>query len=170
MAKAHAAKGGTMPTRNDLKDNAKQVSIGVLNACLADAVDLYNATRSAHWNVKGPMFHTLHVMLQGFYEALQTSSDDIAERVVQLGGTALGTTQVLAGTTRLPPYPTDIHGGADHLKQLVERYGQVASALREGIDTTDEAGDASTADLLTEQSRAVDKMLWMLEAHLQADR
>lgn len=170
MAKAPAAKGGMIPTRNDLKDNAKQVSIGVLNACLADTVDLYNATRSAHWNIKGPKFHTLHELLNGFYNELQTGADDIAERVVQLGGTALGTTQVLAASTRLPPYPTDIYSGEDHLKQLVERYGQVAGALREGIDTTDEAGDAGTADLLTGQSRAVDKMLWMLEAHLQADR
>ena len=45
----------------------------------------------------------------------------------------------------------------------------MAKTLREGIDQTDEAGDADTADLLTEQSRATDKMLWMLEAHLPAD-
>jgi starvation-inducible DNA-binding protein len=163
MAKSHA-------TRNDVADNAKQVSIGVLNACLADSIDLYNATRQAHWNVKGPKFHSLHELFEQFYNQLQTSSDDLAERVVQLGGTALGTTQVLAEKTRLPPYPTDLYAGEDHIKALAERYAQVGKALRAGIDETDEAGDADTADLLTEQSRAIDKSLWMIEAFLQADR
>ena len=35
------------------------------------------------------------------------------------------------------------------------------------IDDTDEAGDAGTADLLTEVSRGIDKQLWFLEAHAQ---
>jgi starvation-inducible DNA-binding protein len=38
--------------------------------------------------------------------------------------------------------------------------------VRAGIAATDEAGDADTADLLTGLSRALDKALWMLEAHL----
>jgi starvation-inducible DNA-binding protein len=69
----------------------------------------------------------------------------------------------------LQPYPTDLYAGMDHVRALADRYAQVAKTLREGIDQTDEAGDADTADLLTEQSRAIDKMLWMLEAHLPAD-
>lgn len=169
MAKSSGKAGKTVETRNDVADNAKQVSINVLQGNLADAVDLYNATRQAHWNVKGPHFGSLHRLFEEFYQALQTSTDDLAERIVQLGGTAQGTTQVLAGTTRLPPYPTDMHAGMDHVTQLSDRYSMVAKALREGIDQTDEAGDADTADLLTEQSRVIDKMLWMLESHLQAD-
>jgi starvation-inducible DNA-binding protein len=159
----------TLPTRNDVPTNAKQVSIGVLQACLTDTVDLYNATRQAHWNVKGPHFGELHKLFEEFYTALAVASDDLAERVVQLGGTACGTTQVLARDTRLPPYPTDLYAGMDHVTALADRYALVGKALREGIDQTDEAGDADTADLLTEQSRAADKMLWMLEAHLPHD-
>jgi len=172
MAKerAAAAAGTAHATRNDVVDNAKQVSIGVLNACLVDTVDLYNATRQAHWNVKGPKFLSLHELFEQFYNQLQTASDDLAERVVQLGGTAVGTTQALAERTRLQPYPTDLYAGEDHIKALSERYAAVARTLRHGIDETDEAGDADTADLLTEQSRAIDKSLWMLEAFLQSDR
>jgi starvation-inducible DNA-binding protein len=169
MAKSADKAGKTMQTRNDVADNAKQVSINVLQGCLVDAVDLYNATRQAHWNVKGPHFGQLHVLFEGFYNNLHTGSDDLAERIVQLGGTANGTTQTLASQTRLPPYPTDLYAGMDHVRQLADRYAMVAKALREGIDQTDEAGDADTADLLTEQSRALDKMLWMLEAHLSHD-
>ncbi|MDO9708336.1 DNA starvation/stationary phase protection protein Dps [Paracraurococcus lichenis] len=166
MAKAET----THETRNDVKTNAKQVSIGVLQGCLVDSIDLYNGTRQAHWNVKGTHFGALHVLFEQFYNALQTSSDDLAERIVQLGGTACGTTQILAKGTRLTPYPTDLYDGMDHVQALADRYAQVAKTLREGIDQTDEAGDADTADLLTEQSRAIDKMLWMLEAHLQGSK
>ena len=165
---AKAAK--THTTRNDVPSNAKQVSIGVLQACLVDTIDLYNATRQAHWNVKGPHFGELHKLFEEFYRALQESTDDLAERIVQLGGTANGVTQTLAASTRLPPYPTDVYAGMDHVVQLADRYAMVGKALREGIDTTDEAGDADTADLLTEQSRAADKMLWMIEAHLPQDK
>ena len=164
------AKSTDHPTRNDVANNAKQTSINVLQGCLVDSIDLYNATRQAHWNVKGRDFGSLHRLFEEFYNALQTSSDDLAERIVQLGGTANGTTQVLEKGTRLQPYPTDVYEGLAHVRALADRYAQVAKTLREGIDQTDEAGDADTADLLTEQSRATDKMLWMLEAHLQGDK
>ena len=169
MAKSDEKTGKRLPTRNDVPDNAKKVSINVLQGCLVDSIDLYNATRQAHWNVKGPHFGELHKLFEEFYNALQTSSDDLAERVVQLGGTACVTPQVRAHQTRLEPYPTDLYAGMDHVRALSDRYAKVAKTLREGIDQTDEAGDADTADLLTEQSRAVDKMLWMLEAHLPQD-
>jgi starvation-inducible DNA-binding protein len=157
-------------TRNDLNDNAKKTSIGVLQGCLADSIDLYNATRHAHWNVKGPHFGALHVLFENFYTQLAPDIDELAERLVQLGGTAMGATQAVAGSTRLPPYPTDIKAGMDHVKALLDRYCHVAKALREGIDQTDEAGDADSADLLTGLSRNIDKAVWMLEAHTQTER
>lgn len=169
-AESETAPNQTEATKNDTPANAKQVSIDVLNATLADGIDLYNATRQAHWNVKGPKFHSLHELFQQFYEELQTGTDDVAERILALGGTAMGTSQVVAGSTRLPAYSTDLKAGEDHLKALIERYGQVANAMREGIEQTDEAGDAVTSDLLTEQVAMMDKRLWMLESFLQSDR
>ncbi|MCK8783290.1 DNA starvation/stationary phase protection protein Dps [Roseomonas sp. NAR14] len=169
MAKSSKLGAKTFDTVIDVPENAKQVSIGILNACLIDAIDLYNATRQAHWNVKGPHFHSIHELLDGFYNALNTSTDDLAERIVQLGGTAHGTTQEIAANTRLEPYPTDVYGGLDNIKLLAARYGAVGKALRKGIDDTDEAGDKDSSDLLTEKSREIDKMTWMIEAFLKAD-
>ena len=160
----------TAQTRNDLNDNAKKTSIGVLQGCLADSIDLYNATRHAHWNVKGPHFGALHTLFENFYTQLAPDIAELAERLVQRGGTAMGATQAVAGSTRLPPYPTDIKAGMDHVKALLDRYCHVAKALREGIDQTDEAGDADSADLLTGLSRNIDKAVWMLEAHTQTER
>jgi starvation-inducible DNA-binding protein len=152
-------------TKNDVPSNAKTVSIEVLTARLADAIDLALLTKQAHWNLKGPQFIAVHEMIDGFRAQIDGYVDTMAERVVQLGGTALGTTQVVAKGTTLPPYPTDIYAIKDHLTALIERYGAVANAVRAAVDTTAEAGDADTADIFTEASRGLDKMLWFLEAH-----
>jgi starvation-inducible DNA-binding protein len=154
-------------TRNDLQSNTKTAAIELLNARLADAIDLALLTKQAHWNLKGPRFIAIHEMLDGFRDQIDDYIDTMAERVVQLGGTALGTTQTVAKGTTLPPYPTNIYAIQDHLSALIDRYGTVANAVRKAIDAAAEAGDASTADLFTEASRGLDKALWFLEAHVQ---
>ncbi|MCJ2126553.1 DNA starvation/stationary phase protection protein Dps [Methylobacterium sp. J-077] len=154
-------------TRNDTDSNAKQVSIQALNARLADGIDLALAVKQAHWNLKGPQFIGIHEMLDGFRTELDDLNDKVAERAVQLGATALGSTQVVAEKTKLPAYPTGIYAIADHVAALIDSYAAYANAVRENIDETDEAGDDGTSDLFTEISRAVDKQLWFLEAHVQ---
>ena len=154
-------------TRNDLEDNAKKVSIDILNARLADAIDLALITKQAHWHLKGPRFIMIHELLDGFRDQIDEHVDTMAERAVQLGGTALGTSQIVAGATTLKPYPTDIYKIEDHLAALIDHYAAVANAVRKAIDQTDEAGDADTADIFTAVSRDLDKALWFLEAHVQ---
>ena len=154
-------------TRNDLKSNVKKSSIELLNARLADAIDLALITKQAHWNVKGPHFIAIHEMLDGFRTELDGHVDTIAERAVQLGGTALGTTQVVAAESKLPPYPTDIYKTKDHLAALIDHYAVTAKSVRAAVDEASEAGDADTADIFTAYSRALDKSLWFLEAHIQ---
>jgi starvation-inducible DNA-binding protein len=152
-------------TQNDVPSNTKSVAIQLLNARLADTIDLALLTKQAHWNIKGPQFIALHEMIDGFRGEIDGYVDTIAERAVQLGGTAFGTTQVVAKATTLAPYPIDIYTSKDHLAALIERYGRVANAMRKAIDEADEAGDKDTADIFTEVSRGLDKSLWFLEAH-----
>lgn len=157
----------THSTLIDLKSNTKKAVIELLNARLADAIDLALLTKQAHWNVKGPHFIAIHEMLDGFRTTVDGHVDTIAERAVQLGGQAVGTVQAVAEKTALKPYPTEISRTKDHLAALIERYGAVANAVRAAIDEADEAGDADTADIFTAFSRDLDKSLWFLEAHVQ---
>ena len=155
----------THRTRNDLPSNARSAVIALLNARLADSIDLALLTKQAHWNLRGPNFISVHEMLDPLRAELDTHVDTMAERIVQLGGVALGTTQSVAAGSALAAYPTDLVAISDHLHALIDRYATVAASVRQGIDASDEVGDKDTADILTGYSRALDKALWFLEAH-----
>ncbi|MCX5494369.1 DNA starvation/stationary phase protection protein Dps [Kaistia dalseonensis] len=157
----------TSKSRIELASNTKSAMIDLLNARLADGIDLALVTKQAHWNLKGLQFIAVHEMLDGFRTELDDHNDTIAERAAQLGGIALGTVQTVAGATTLKPYPTDIQSIKDHLVALVDRYAETANAVRAAIDTADEAGDADTADIFTAVSRSLDKSLWFLQSHLE---
>lgn len=57
--------------------------------------------------------------------------------------------------------------GIDHVIALGDRLAIYAKSLRKNIEKTNNLGDMDTNDLFIEISRAIDKRLWFLEAHLQ---
>lgn len=150
-----------------LKSNTKTAMNGLLNARLADALDLSLAVKQAHWNLKGPTFIAVHELLDMLRDHLDLNTDTLAERVAQLDGVALGTAQAIAKGSELTAYPTDVHKVPDHVKALVDRYAALAKSVREAIDSADDAGDAGTADIFTAFSRDIDKDLWFLKSHLE---
>lgn len=152
-------------TRNDLQSNTRTTVIALLNAHVADGIDLALMTKHAHWNVKGPQFIAVHEMLDGFRTEIDGHVDTMAERAVQLGGVAQGTSQTVSRDSRLKSYPANLVSVEDHIGALGERYGDLANSLRAAIDAADGAGDKGTADIFTAASRSLDKALWFLEAH-----
>jgi len=155
------------PTRNDLPESARKQVVPLLNAHLADGIDLALQAKQAHWNVKGPHFLQLHELFDKLYDEASEWNDLVAERGVQLGGIAEGTLQSVSAKTRLNPYKVELTSGRDHLEALTDAVSTYARCAREGIEAATRAGDADTADIFTEISRASDKMLWFLESHLR---
>lgn len=156
-------------TKNDLTENIRKNAIGLLNARLADAVDLRAQVKQAHWTVRGPSFIGLHKLFDEIAARVIDHVDEIAERITALGGVPDGTVQTVSKTTTLSPYPTDISSGPHTVDALSTALATFGKGVRKAIDEADEFGDADTADLFTAISRAIDKDLWFVEAHRQAE-
>src|SRR5450755_2356551 len=157
-------------TKNDISPERRLELTALLNQRLASAVDLQMQMKQAHWNVKGPSFIGLHELFDKVAEAVEGYVDEIAERVVQLGGVAEGTVRMAAARTRLTEYSPEISEGLAHVEGVARALSTFGQEARNTINEADELDDADTADLFTEISRGIDKWLWFVEAHSQATR
>lgn len=162
-------RGYMHPTRMDISLKNREQVCEILNDTLAETLDLKTQVKQAHWNVKGVHFYQLHLLFDEMAGELEEYIDLFAERITTLGGTAFGTIHMAVKKSTLPDYPLDITEGMQHVEALADRYAQYAESVRENIDVTDHLEDKDSADIYTEVSRAIDKRLWFLEAHLQAE-
>jgi starvation-inducible DNA-binding protein len=140
--------------------------IAPLNQLLVNTLDFKLSAKQAHWNVKGTNFIALHELFDKLSAEVDGYADMLAERAVQLGGTAQGTLQTVFSQTSLAAYPLDIHDSADHIRALTGSIALLADAHRQAINTATAAGDMVTADILTEITRGLDKQHWFIRSHL----
>lgn len=162
---AEKKKNTLRKTLNDLPEKVRANMVPLLEARLADSLDLYGQLKQAHWNVKGGSFIALHELFDEIAKTFLEFSDDLAERSVQLGGSPRGSARATASATSLKDYPAGIYDGSDHVKAVAQALAAFGKKIRDAIDASDEGGDKDTADLFTGISRAVDKNLWFVEAH-----
>ena len=148
-----------------LDDNTAKKMVDLLNANLANLIDLTLDGKQCHWNLQGSGFIGVHQLLDETTERLREVSDTIAERIVILGGEPNGLASRVAKDSVLNDYPTDITEVDQHVRELTSRYKTVAETLREAIETAGDAGDEDTADLFTEASRIIDKDAWFIGAN-----
>ena len=152
-------------THNTLNLTIRETSVTALNRHLAAAIDLQGQIKQAHWNVRGPGFIAIHELFDRAAGLIGGVADQIAERCGALGGTAAGTIQVATANSYLVRYPlaiADTHKHVFAVSAALAAFGQAVHDAAEEIGT---GGDADTADMLTQISRGVDGLLWLIESH-----
>jgi starvation-inducible DNA-binding protein len=143
----------------------KEIAEG-LSRLLADTYSLYLKTHNFHWNVKGPMFQTLHLMFEAQYNELALAVDLVAERIRALGFPAPGTYSEYAKLSSIPE-TAGVPKAEDMIKLLVEGQEAVVRTARSIFPLLDAVHDEPTADLLTQRMQVHEKTAWMLRSLLE---
>jgi starvation-inducible DNA-binding protein len=147
------------------KKDREKIAQG-LSRLLADSYTLYLMTHNFHWNVKGPMFNTLHLMFMGQYTEQWNALDLIAERIRALDFAAPGTYKEfvkLASIKEVEGVPK----ATDMIRHLVAAQEATARTARSLLPVADKANDQPTMDLLTQRLDVHEKTAWMLRSLLE---
>ncbi|EDX70612.1 Dps family protein [Coleofasciculus chthonoplastes] len=147
------------------EQDRKEIAEG-LSRLLADTYTLYLKTHYFHWNVTGPMFHSLHNMFETEYTELAVAVDDIAERIRTIGYPAPGSYSEFAELSSIPE-TRGVPEATEMVRLLVEANEAVVRTAREAFPAAERANDESSVDLLTERMRTHEKTAWMLRSMLK---
>lgn len=134
-----------------------------LKRLLADSYTLYLQTHNFHWNVTGPQFRELHLMFEEHYTELATAVDDIAERIRTLGVYAPGTYKAFAKLSAIKEVE-EIPEAGEMVRILTQSHEQVVKTSRKALKLAQDAGDESSAALISDRMRVHEKTAWMLRA------
>src|SRR3990167_10955899 len=137
-----------------------------LSRLLADTYTLYLKTHNFHWNVKGPMFQTLHLMFETQYNELALAVDLIAERIRALDFPAPGTYSDFARLSSIKE-TTGVPKAQDMIRLLVDGQEAVVRTARTLLPIAEKASDVATVDLLTQRVQLHEKTAWMLRSLLE---
>ena len=148
-----------------MTDQQRQAIAAGLSKVLADTYTLYLKTHNYHWNVRGPMFHSLHTMFEEQYTELATAVDEIAERIRALGELAPGSYSEFVKLASIPEGNSQ-NDAKTMIRELVEGQEAVVRTCRDLFPVVDEANDEPTADLLTTRMQTHEKNAWMLRVLL----
>ena len=156
-------------TKNDIPEATRVKAIELLNARLADCKDLQTQVKQAHWNVRGRISSACTCCSTRSTTTWRTTwtrspSRGTAWRRGRGDGPDGGQAESLA------EYPVSAADGCSHVEALSSALAAFGKSARTAISEADDLGDLDTADLFTEVSRGIDKWLWFVEAHIQAER
>ncbi len=133
---------------------------------LAESYTLYLKTHNYHWNVTGPMFHTLHTLFEQQYTELATAVDGIAERIRTLGFKAPGSYTEFAKLSEVRE-ETGEPAAEEMLRKLTEDHRIVASQAHHIVKLAAEQSDEGTVALASARIEVHEKAAWMLGVHLE---
>ncbi len=154
-----------MELNTGIPEKDREKIAGGLSTLLADSYTLYLKTHNYHWNVRGPLFNTLHQMFEQQYTELAAAVDEIAERIRALGVTAPGSYTEFGELTSIQE-GSGGESAEEMIRQLVIGQETVVRTAREAFPAADAAHDEPTADLLTQRMQIHEKNAWMLRSML----
>ena len=154
-------------TTNQIGLETKDMSevINKLNDLLLSYHIFYINVRGYHWNVKGEHFFSLHVKFEELYTALQLQIDEIAERILTLGGTPLHAYSDFAKHSSIKE-DKDVFDGRKCVEGLVNGLQELIKEQREVAEAAEAVEDQGSADLVTEYVQEQEKLIWMYNAFL----
>ena len=169
MSKKPSAKQPERTTGMDIgiSDKDRAAIAKGLSHLLADTYTLYLTTHNFHWNVKGPMFNSLHTMFMVQYTELWNAVDPIAERIRSLGHVAPGSYAQFGKLSSLPDAPSEPPKAMDMVRVLAQGHEAVARTARSLFPLVEGASDEPTADLLTQRLTVHEQTAWMLRSLLE---
>lgn len=146
-----------------LNENGAANVVNALRTLLADFQVHYTNLRGMHWNIKGHGFFVLHEKFESMYNDAAEKIDEIAERILMLGGVPENKFSEYLKTAHVKEV-SDVTCGHDAVEHVLDTYKHLIEEERNIIELADKAGDVVTADLLTGYLKEQEKMVWMLVA------
>lgn len=147
-------------------DEAKSKALaGGLNQLLADYMMFYQNTRGLHWNIKGEKFFELHLKFEELYTDLLLKVDEIAERILTLGGTPLHTFDDYQKTTQIKSIK-NISDGNTGITNVLDSFKTIIIKQRDLLNLAAETDDEGTNALMSDYIREQEKLVWMYSSFL----
>ncbi|MFW5832320.1 MAG: Dps family protein [Prolixibacteraceae bacterium] len=134
-----------------------------LNQLLADYQIYYQNLRGLHWNVKGKMFFSLHEKYEELYNEAAEVIDEIAERILMIGGQPLHTFGDYTKTAKLKEV-ADVSDGVEGVQHVLENSQLLLESFYNVLETAE--GDEGTAALMSDLIGSTEKRIWMLKSFL----
>lgn len=148
-----------------LDEKKSKQLINNLNNLLADYQVFYMNTRGLHWNIQGEKFFELHVKFEELYNNLVLKIDEVAERVLTLGGTPLHSYSDYLKLSDIKEVKA-ISKGKEGVNLVVDSFQKVIIKQRAILKLAGEADDEGTNALMSDYIREQEKMIWMYSSYL----
>ena len=129
---------------------------------------VYAKLHNYHWYIKGPHFFTLHAKFEELYNEATLHMDEIAERVLTLGGDPVASLKEHLELSVVKE-ATGKEKEDDMVKNVVDDFGEIMKSLKKGMELAAKDGDDMTEDLLNATYQSIEKHQWMLNAFLGED-
>lgn len=165
--KSHQRFEDLKPMKVALSDNIRKASVGDLNRALADSIVLRDLYKKHHWQVSGLTFRELHRLFDEHQEQQGELIDEIAERIMQLGGVSIAMGADAAEASEIPRPTRDREAPSAQLERLAMAHEIVLSFARQAARRAADQGDDGTNDIfVSDIIRLNEKQAWFIHEHL----